>query len=117
VLLVWFPGAAPDVSSAWEFYYPVSRQWAQLLHDVIPEAHGIRYESHQRPGNCILVWGNFSAIKGFDYQAVVMLDVLAEEKHTPGILPGSRPPFVPSCGHCLGTNKQAGRAPRLISSY
>ena len=51
---------APDVSSAWEFYYPVTRQWAQLLHDVIPEANGIRYESHQRPGDCILVWGNFT---------------------------------------------------------
>jgi hypothetical protein len=51
---------APDVSSAWEFYYPVNRQWAQLLHDVIPEANGIRYESHQRPGDCILVWGHFT---------------------------------------------------------
>ena len=51
---------APDVSSAWEFYYPVTRQWAQLLHDIIPEANGIRYESHQRPGDCILVWGSFT---------------------------------------------------------
>lgn len=51
---------APDVSSAWEFYYPVTRQWAQMLHDAIPEANGIRYESHQRPGDCILVWGSFT---------------------------------------------------------
>jgi hypothetical protein len=51
---------APDISSAWQAYYPITQQWAQALHDNLPEADGIYYESFQHPGRCMLIWNRFS---------------------------------------------------------
>jgi len=50
---------APEFLSAWTSEYAVTTQWAQALHDRITDADGLIYESHQRPGNCYLIWGTF----------------------------------------------------------
>lgn len=51
---------APDISSAWQAYYPITQQWAQALHDNLLGADGIYYESFQHPGRCMLIWNRLS---------------------------------------------------------
>jgi hypothetical protein len=34
----------------------ITRAWAQALHDRLPEVDGLIYESHQVPGDCVVLW-------------------------------------------------------------
>jgi hypothetical protein len=43
------------LSDAPDFLYDQTRHWAQKLVDHLPEMRGIVYESHQVPGDCIIV--------------------------------------------------------------
>lgn len=47
---------SPRLSSALNSQYDRTRCWAQRLLDHIPEMRGLLYESHQVPGDCIIVF-------------------------------------------------------------
>jgi len=46
----------PDLSAAWPVAYETTRLWAQRLVERIPQADGFIYESHQVPGECIVLF-------------------------------------------------------------
>jgi hypothetical protein len=46
----------PDLTAAWPTAYGLTRQWAQALYERIPELDGFIYESHQVPGECIVLF-------------------------------------------------------------
>jgi hypothetical protein len=47
---------SPRLCSAPIYQYDQTRYWAQRLFDHIPEMRGLPYESHQVPGDCIVVF-------------------------------------------------------------
>ena len=46
----------PDLTAAWPAAYETTRLWAQALYDRIPGIDGFIYESHQVPGDCIVLF-------------------------------------------------------------
>lgn len=46
----------PKLTAAPKSAYAVTRAWAQALYDRLPEIDGLIYESHQVPGDCIVLW-------------------------------------------------------------
>lgn len=46
----------PKLSAAPKSAYSITREWAQQLYARLPEMDGLIYESHQVPGNCIVVF-------------------------------------------------------------
>jgi hypothetical protein len=46
---------SPRLSAAPYYQYDQTRKWAQRLFDYIPDAEGFIYESHQLPGDCIVL--------------------------------------------------------------
>lgn len=45
----------PDLTAAWPSAYDTTRAWAQALYDRIPDIDGFIYESHQVPGDCVVL--------------------------------------------------------------
>jgi len=56
----------PDLTQAWPAGYTVTREWAQALRDRIPELNGLIYESHQVPGDCIVLHQPMPDLRVFD---------------------------------------------------
>jgi hypothetical protein len=46
----------PKLTAAPESAYAVTREWAQQIYTRIPETDGLIYESHQVPGDCIVLF-------------------------------------------------------------
>ncbi len=46
----------PDLTAAWPSAYNTTRAWAQGLYDRIPDVEGLIYESHQVPGECVVLF-------------------------------------------------------------
>ena len=46
----------PDLTAAWPHKYPSTRKWAQELYTRLPDIDGLIYESHQVPGDCIVLF-------------------------------------------------------------
>lgn len=46
----------PKLSAAPKSAYNITREWAQQLYTRIPEIDGLIYESHQLPGDCIVLF-------------------------------------------------------------
>jgi hypothetical protein len=46
----------PKLSAAPKSAYNITREWAQQLYTRIPEIDGLIYESHQFPGDCIVLF-------------------------------------------------------------
>ena len=46
----------PALSAATPIGYDTTREWAQQLYLRIPEMDGISYESHQLPGDCMVIY-------------------------------------------------------------
>jgi RES domain len=46
----------PKLSAAPKSAYNITREWAQQLHTRIPEIDGLIYESHQLPGDCVVLF-------------------------------------------------------------
>lgn len=53
---------SPRLSAAPDFLYDRTRLWAQSLIDHIPGVDGILYESHQVPGDCLIVFADTTAL-------------------------------------------------------
>lgn len=49
---------SPSLSAAPSYLYDRTRHWAQHLLNRIPEMDGILYESHQIPGDCIVLYSD-----------------------------------------------------------
>ena len=49
---------SPRLSAAPYYRYDQTRKWAQRLFDYVPDAEGFIYESHQLPGDCIVLFQN-----------------------------------------------------------
>lgn len=47
---------SPNLSAAPKSAYGVTREWAEQLYTRIPEIDGLIYESHQVPGECIVLY-------------------------------------------------------------
>jgi hypothetical protein len=46
----------PDLTAAWPHRYPSTRKWAQELYTRLADIDGLIYESHQVPGDCIVLF-------------------------------------------------------------
>jgi hypothetical protein len=46
----------PDLTQAWPRVYALTRAWAQALYSRLPDIDGIIYESHQVPGECVVLY-------------------------------------------------------------
>jgi RES domain len=46
----------PKLTSVGKEDYSITRKWAQALYDRIPDIDGLIYESHQVPGDCIVLF-------------------------------------------------------------
>jgi hypothetical protein len=46
----------PKLSAAPKSAYNITREWAQQLYTRIPEIDGLLYESHQLPGDCVVLF-------------------------------------------------------------